>query len=73
MSIRKLIAGNWKMHGLSSDLPEIGAIAEGARAYPGVDVAPYLSPLALVVGLVGLLPAVATPLPSTALSREVAA
>ncbi|CUR55943.1 Cobalt transport protein [metagenome] len=44
-----------------------------AVAYPGVDVAPYLSPLALVVGLVGLLPAVATPLPSTALSREVAA
>ncbi|KQV66012.1 cobalt ABC transporter permease [Nocardioides sp. Root122] len=46
---------------------------QAAVAYPGVDVAPYLSPLALVVGLVGLLPAVATPLPSTALSREVAA
>lgn len=44
-----------------------------AVAYPGVDVAPYLSPLALVVGLVGLVPAVATPLPSTALAREVAA
>ena len=42
-------------------------------AYPGVDVTPYLSPLALVVGLLGLVPAVATPLPSTAIVREVAA
>ncbi|MDT0186171.1 energy-coupling factor transporter transmembrane component T [Microbacterium sp. ARD31] len=42
-------------------------------AYPGVDVTPYLSPLALLVGLVGLVPAVATPLPSTALALEVAA
>lgn len=36
---KKLVAGNWKMHGLSSDLSEIRAIAEGARQYPGVDVA----------------------------------
>ena len=41
-------------------------------AYPTVDVAPYLSPLALAVGLVGLLPAVATPVPSTALPRAAA-
>ena len=32
-------------------------------AYPGVDVVPYLSPLALAVGLLGILPAVATPVP----------
>ena len=39
MSLRKLIAGNWKMHGLSSDLPEIAAIAGGARSFANVDVA----------------------------------
>ena len=39
-------------------------------AYPGVDVAPYLSPLALVVGLLGTVPAVATPLPATAFPRD---
>ena len=45
-----------------------------AVAYPGVEVAPYLSPLALLVGLVGTLPAVATPVPATAaVPREVTA
>jgi triosephosphate isomerase (TIM) len=39
MALRKLVAGNWKMHGLSSDLAEIEAIAEAARRYPAVDVA----------------------------------
>jgi len=39
MALRKLVAGNWKMHGLSSDLGEIRAIAEQAREYPQVDVA----------------------------------
>jgi triosephosphate isomerase (TIM) len=39
MPPRKLVAGNWKMHGLSSDLAEIEAIAEAARRYPAVDVA----------------------------------
>jgi triosephosphate isomerase len=39
MPLRKLVAGNWKMHGLSSDLGEIRAIAAAARDYPGVDVA----------------------------------
>ena len=43
-------------------------------AYPGVDEAPYLSPLALAVGLLGILPAVATPVPASALApREVTA
>lgn len=37
-------------------------------AYPGVESAPYLSPLALVVGLLGCVPAVATPVPATALA-----
>jgi triosephosphate isomerase len=39
MPLRKLVAGNWKMHGLSSDLDEVRAIAAGARDYPAVDVA----------------------------------
>ncbi len=39
MVLKKLVAGNWKMHGLSSDLAEIGAIAEASREYPQVDVA----------------------------------
>ena len=37
--MNKLVAGNWKMFGLSADLPEIAAIAEQSRAYPAVDVA----------------------------------
>lgn len=39
MALRKLVAGNWKMHGLSSDLAEIKAIADASRAYSAVDVA----------------------------------
>jgi triosephosphate isomerase len=39
MSLKKLVAGNWKMHGLSSDLQEIRAIADASRQYPNVDVA----------------------------------
>jgi triosephosphate isomerase len=39
MALRKLVAGNWKMHGLASDLEEIRAIAAASRQYPGVDVA----------------------------------
>ena len=39
MSLKKLVAGNWKMHGLSSDLAEIRAIADESRHYPQVDVA----------------------------------
>jgi triosephosphate isomerase len=39
MPLRKLVAGNWKMHGLSSDLDEVRAIADAARAVPNVDVA----------------------------------
>jgi len=39
MALKKLVAGNWKMHGLSSDLAEIQAIADASRQYPQVDVA----------------------------------
>ena len=39
MTLRKLVAGNWKMHGLSADLAEIAAIAAESRRYPQVDVA----------------------------------
>jgi triosephosphate isomerase len=39
MALRKLVAGNWKMHGLSSDLGEVRAIAAASIDYPGVDVA----------------------------------
>jgi triosephosphate isomerase len=39
MALKKLVAGNWKMHGLSSDLAEIRAIADASRQYPQVDVA----------------------------------
>ena len=40
MRLKKLVAGNWKMHGLSSDLDEVrGIAAAAARDYPGVDVA----------------------------------
>jgi triosephosphate isomerase len=39
MPLRKLVAGNWKMHGLSADLEEVQAIAAAAGNYPQVDVA----------------------------------
>ena len=39
MTLRKLVAGNWKMHGLASDLSEIQGIADASRQYPEVDVA----------------------------------
>ena len=39
MALKKLVAGNWKMHGLSSDIEEIRAIAAASSNYPGVDVA----------------------------------
>jgi triosephosphate isomerase len=39
MALKKLVAGNWKMHGASSDLEEIATIAGQSRQYPQVDVA----------------------------------
>jgi triosephosphate isomerase len=39
MALKKLVAGNWKMHGVSADLGEIAAIAESSRSFAQVDVA----------------------------------
>ena len=39
MTRRKLVAGNWKMHGTSAALGEIAAIAEAARAHSAVEIA----------------------------------
>jgi triosephosphate isomerase (TIM) len=39
MTLRKYVAGNWKMHGTASDLAEIGAIAAGSATHAGVDSA----------------------------------
>ena len=39
MALNRLVAGNWKMHGLSSDLGEIKKIARESRQYPEVEVA----------------------------------
>jgi triosephosphate isomerase len=39
MPLKKLIAGNWKMNGLSADIAEIKAISEASKQYPQVDVA----------------------------------
>ena len=36
---RKLVAGNWKMHGSRAALAELDAIAAAAAAAPGIDVA----------------------------------
>jgi triosephosphate isomerase (TIM) len=36
---RKYVVGNWKMHGLAADIPEISAIASEAKAHSSVDVA----------------------------------
>jgi triosephosphate isomerase len=38
MAVRKLVVGNWKMHGTSADLAEVKAIASSASGRPGVDV-----------------------------------
>lgn len=39
MTVRKLVAGNWKMHGVGGDLAEVAAIADQSRQHAGVDVA----------------------------------
>jgi triosephosphate isomerase len=38
MPTRKLVVGNWKMHGTSADLAEVKAIASAAGGHSGVDV-----------------------------------
>ena len=39
MDLKKLVVGNWKMHGLSSDIAEVKEIARQSSSYPEVDVA----------------------------------
>jgi triosephosphate isomerase (TIM) len=39
MALKKLVAGNWKMHGLSADLDEVREIADLSQAFAQVDVA----------------------------------
>jgi triosephosphate isomerase len=39
MAPNKLVAGNWKMNGLSSDIEEVKEIARQSRSYPQVAVA----------------------------------
>jgi triosephosphate isomerase (TIM) len=55
---RKLVAGNWKMHGLKAQLGEVEAIAAAAAGQPQVDVALCL-PFTLIApaaGVAGALP-----------------
>lgn len=39
MALKKLVAGNWKMHGVSADLVDVKAIADAAKDHREVDVA----------------------------------
>ena len=39
MALCKYVVGNWKMHGVAADIAEVRAIADGAKAFPNVDVA----------------------------------
>ncbi len=39
MPRRKLVAGNWKMHGTAADLGQVAAIADASKQFPSVDVA----------------------------------
>jgi triosephosphate isomerase len=44
MARRKLVVGNWKMHGLAADMGQIEEIAEAAARFPGVDSGLCLPP-----------------------------
>jgi triosephosphate isomerase len=44
MALKKLVAGNWKMHGVAADLAEADAIAAASRNFASVDVALCLPP-----------------------------
>ncbi|UUL83578.1 triose-phosphate isomerase [Sphingomonas qomolangmaensis] len=57
MTRRKLVAGNWKMHGMRADLVEVEAIAAAAAAHRQIDVV-----LALPATLIGPAAAYAGPL-----------
>ena len=51
---RKLVAGNWKMNGLSASLKEVASIIEGAKALPQVELA-ICPPATLAGAVAGLL------------------
>ena len=53
--MRKYIVGNWKMNGMSADLPEIAAIAAMSGRYPSVDAAICL-PATLIERAVAQIP-----------------
>jgi triosephosphate isomerase len=55
MALRKLVAGNWKMHGVASDLEQVEAIAVESRRFASVDVALCL-PLTLIERAVRAVP-----------------
>jgi len=48
---KKLVAGNWKMNGLSASLSEVQAMVTGAADVPGVELA--ICPSAILAGAVG--------------------
>ena len=50
---RKLVAGNWKMHGLRAQLSEVEAIAAATAQHEGVDVA-LCVPFTLIAPAVAL-------------------
>ena len=58
MTRRKLVAGNWKMHGDHAALAELTTIAAAASAHPAVDVAVAL-PATLITPAVALVPGLA--------------
>jgi triosephosphate isomerase len=53
--MRKLVAGNWKMHGVASDLEQVERIADASRRFASVDVALCL-PLTLLERAVRTVP-----------------
>jgi triosephosphate isomerase (TIM) len=54
MAVRKLVAGNWKMNGLSASLAEIRAMVEGSAALSGIELA-VCPPATLAGAAAGLL------------------
>ena len=58
MALNKLVAGNWKMHGVAADLEQVEAIAAASRSLAAVDVALCL-PLTLIERAVRAVPGLA--------------
>jgi triosephosphate isomerase (TIM) len=58
MTLRKLIAGNWKMNGNLASLAELDAVAAVAKNYPDIDVAMF-PPITLIAPAVSRQPKLA--------------